>query len=324
MAFYDVVVLYEDAFEEAKAAKDRGTLVVTRKLLAKSDTPNPNFLDIATSTATWPSLGSRLPALDEIVTFSGHANLKFRCSSRNFSWYQGSENGVVIDLKFEGLSPYENTEGGGSKQPNSSNSQSWRRVSISTSQITIPATDYDGLPFCNSAGDPVDGLEAESSIAVLKYTNDFVADPNLTGMWHYLNKCNSDNYLGAEKYTLRVTGFNAEFDDGQMLWKCALEITYNPSTWAVEYYDAGLNEIVLEDGLYVRKAILDKFGNPVTQPVPLDGEGRQAEPIKPDEKRLLEESKLRHFFAMQEQSKLSAQPYGIVPFSPMLTALRIA
>jgi hypothetical protein len=49
---------------------------------------------------------------------------------------------------------------------------------------------------------------------------------------------------------------------------------YDPKKWVVTYYDAGFNEIV--DGK--RRAILDVQGNPVSKPVPLNGNGVAVDP----------------------------------------------
>lgn len=274
MAFYDVTVLYEDAFEEQKGGQDRGTFTINRSLLAKSDTPNPSFVAIGTSTANWPGLGNQpIDQLNSIRNFDG---LPAICRSRKFRWYRGTENGVQIDFVYEGLSPYVDTEGGGSEEPRTIETVTWRRISISASQQSRPATDETGRSFCNSAGDPVDGLEEETALSQLSYTNEFNPNPNLSRIFYWLNRCNDAPYLGADEYTLRVTGFSAEFDDQSMLWKTSIEVTYNPKGWYIEYYDAGYNELVTVGGTVKRRAILDERGNPVSQPVPLNGQGGQS------------------------------------------------
>jgi hypothetical protein len=324
MAFYDVVVLYEDAFEESKSGNDRATFMVRRTLLAKSDTPNPSFVAIGTSTASWPGLGGQ--PIDQINTLRNFDGIVARCSSRSFSWMSGTENGVKIDLTYEGLSPYENTDSGGSEQPKTLQTVTWRRISLSTSQMSVPATDPAGRSFCNSAGDPVDGLEEESSLCTLKYTNEYNPNPALHQIWQWLNYCNSKQFLGAQPYTLRVTGFSAEFDDGSMLWKTSLELTYNPKTWAISYYDAGFNEIISDGGdppNYTRKAIKDASGNPVSQPVPLNGQGGQAPLESPEEAGQFKDETRGGFFVLTQAAQLSAEPYPKKDFNLMLSDLRM-
>ena len=318
MAFYDVVILHEDAYEESKSGKDRGTFTIKRTLLAKSNTPNPSFVAIGTSTAGWPGLGGE--PIDQLNGLRNFDGIIARCFSRNFSWFEGTESGVKIELTYEGLSPYENTESGGSEQPRELETVTWRRISLSTSQTTVPASDEDGRGFTNSAGDPVDGLEEETSLCVLKYTNEYNPDPALHKIWEYLNTCNEDIFLGAEEYTLRVTGFSAEFDDKTMLWKTALELTYNPKSWVIKYFDAGYNEIV-DDGAggYERKAITDISGNPVSQPVPLNGMGGQATIATP-----VSIAKAKGvFYRATDAATLRAVPYPQKNFNNMLSDLRM-
>jgi hypothetical protein len=281
MAFYDVVVLYEDAFEESKGGKDRATFSVNRSLLAKSNTRNPSFVEIGNSTASWPGLGGQ--AIDQINSVRSFDGILARCSSRKFSWFEGTESGVKIDLTYEGLSLYVNTE------------------------------------FTNSAGDPVDGLEEEASLAVLKYTNEYNPNPALYRIWHWLNSCNDTEFLGAPPYTLRVTGFSAEFDDKTMLWKTALEITFNPKGWEIAFYDAGFNEIVADGPSLVRKAILDINGNPVSQPVPLNGLGGQAV-IEYPISQIAEKGVAK---VMGNAATLYGAPYPRYDFNLMLQDLRM-
>jgi hypothetical protein len=49
----------------------------------------------------------------------------------------------------------------------------------------------------------------------------------------------------------------------------SVEWTYNPSDWRIRYYDVGYHEIVSGE----RQAIMDKGGNPVSKPVPLNADG---------------------------------------------------
>jgi len=318
MAFYDVVILHEDAYEESKSGKDRGTFTIKRTLLAKSNTPNPSFVEIGTSTANWPGLGNQ--QVDQLNSLRNFDGIIARCASRSFSWYEGTESGVKIELTYEGLSPYQNDEGGGSEQPRELEPVTWRRINISTSNITVPASDEEGRGFANSAGDPVDGLEEETSLAVLKYTNEYNPNPALNRIWYWLNTCNYDPYLGAEEYTLRVTGFSAEFDEQTMLWKTSLELTFNPKSWVIKYYDAGYNEIVDDgEGGYERKAILDKNGNPVSQPVPLNGMGGQAVIAEP--KSIAKRKGI--FYRITDAATLRAAPYAERNFDLLLTDLRM-
>jgi hypothetical protein len=136
----------------------------------------------------------------------------------------------------------------------------------------VPAFSNAGqLPARNSAGDPVDGLEEESALVRLTYTNTQVLNPRFDQLLRYTNTCNNGEFLGGPEYSVRMTGWNGEYDQKNNVWTISIEFLYKPDLWEIQYFDAGFNEVVGGD----RKAILDKAGNPVGQPVPLDGNGGQ-------------------------------------------------
>lgn len=299
MAITDVVILYEDAVEESKGDKGIVKRSAQRVLLAKTDTKNPSFTDIATSDASWPGLGNqKVPRINDEFYFGAY---KMYVASRRFGWYKGTERGVQIDVRYESVD-----EDGEQEQPEQDDPGTWKQISISSSQITVPASETRDLaganpkPILNSAGDPVDGLEEETAIAVLKYTNNYAVDPNLIGFYDYMNTINQSAFLGASMRTLRMTGFSADFDDATQVWKVSIELTYNPKEWKIGYYDAGFNQIV--GG--VRQVIEDQRGNPVSSPVPLDNTGA-AKPVG------------------QDPDILYVYPYEQKNFDNMLSDLRI-
>lgn len=268
MAITDVVILYEDAVEEAKGDKGAVRRSGQRVLLAKTDTKNPSFTDIATSEATWPGLGNqKVPKINDEFFFGDY---KMYVASRRFSWYKGTERGVQIDVRYESVD-----EDGEQEKPEQDDPTTWKQISISSSQITIPATigkevDEDNpQPIHNSAFDPVDGLEEETALAAMKYTNNFAVNPDLPKFYDWLNTTNDSPFLGAAKNTLRMTGFSADFDDATQVWKVSVELSYNPRQWRIGFFDVGFNEIAGGK----KQAILDQRGNPVSQPVPLDDTG---------------------------------------------------
>lgn len=276
MAITDVVILYEDAIEEAKAERGSVRRSATRVLLAKTNTKNPSFTDIATNTNAWPGLDNgKIPQINDEHMFGAY---KLYVRGRKFTWYEGIEYGVQIDVSYEGKDE-EYDDGSKSDSPSSA-AETWRRITITSSQVTVPASesqDIDGeatKPIVNSAGDPVDGIEEETALAVMTYTNNYAVSPNLPKFYDYINKTNQQTFLGAEQRTLRFTGFSAEFDDATQLWRVSVELTYNPKKWRVPYYDAGYNELVGGE----RRAILDSRGNPVSQPVPLENTGEAKAP----------------------------------------------
>lgn len=276
MAITDVVVLYEDALEESKAEKGAVRRSATRVLVAKTSERNPSFSEVAEDESGWPGLGGDpIPKINDKLMFGEY---ELYVASRKLSWFDGTEHNVRIDVRYESRNVDYDDESG-SDNP-SSNAQTWRRITISSSQVTVPASesqDVDGgsaKPITNMAGDPVDGLEEETAIATMTYTNNFVEFPKLDAFYDWMNKTNQGTFLGAPPRTLRFTGFNAEFDDLSQLWRVGVQLTFNPKEWKIGYYNAGLNQ--LEDGQ--RRAILDDRGNPVSSPVALDDVGAAKAP----------------------------------------------
>jgi hypothetical protein len=167
--------------------------------------------------------------------------------------------------------------GGGGFNPDTS-----RRYSIATQSVTAPLTDQgengdkadNPEPALNSAGDPVDGLTEERALVKFTYTNTKASEPDFEDLIGYVNTTNKTDFLGCPRRTLRCLGFSGEFDDRNQLWSVSVEFLYDPKTWVVEYYDVGFHEIVAGE----RRVILDIQGNPVTKPVPLNGNGAAVDP----------------------------------------------
>jgi hypothetical protein len=232
--------------------------------------------------------------------------------SRQFSYVRDSERIIQVDVMYDGFDEEENDE---ENQPTEDES-TWLRITISSSQITKPATDKDGNSFTNAAGDPVDGLEAESAIITLTYTNEAVKSPKFKSFYKYLNSCNEDKYLGCEPYTLRCTGISAEYDQAKQAWRVAVEFTHNPDGWEICYYNAGYNQIV--NG--VRQVITDIPGNPVNQPVPLDRQGAVLGTTPGVE---VDSEDGTIYFKAPELVTLKAKPYPTEKFKNLLRELRI-
>jgi hypothetical protein len=128
----------------------------------------------------------------------------------------------------------------------------------------------EGSSAQNSAGDPVDGLEEDCAMVKLTYTNTQVRNPVFHELQRYTNRCNTSVFLGGADYTVRMVGWNAEYDQKNNVWSVSVEFLYNPDGWQIQYFDVGYNELL--DG--ERRVILDTAGNPVSKPVPLNGQGQ--------------------------------------------------
>jgi hypothetical protein len=274
MALIDARILRSIRISESKADKGSIQRSASQDFLIIADEKDPPFNDILEDTTTWPNLGNaKLPQIDDEITVKG---VSLFVTSRELSYYKDNERAVVMAVKYDSKALPE------PEKPENTDPETWKRISISSQSITKPAqgwTDLADVPGLfaedkgdgakNSAKEPVDGLEEEASLVRLSYTNTQVANPDFYQLLGHVNSCNSNAFLGANPYCIRVAGVSGEYDQKNNTWSITVEFVYNPDGWEISFYDAGYNEIVNNE----RRAILDKAGNPVGNPVPLDGNG---------------------------------------------------
>lgn len=289
MAIRTVRQLRSFQFSETKS--DKGSIQYTGsvELLIVCDEA-PDFGAIKNNTATWPEFYNR--KIPQINDYEPTGGIDFFVTGRDFEYYDDeNEFCVKCTVRYDAKPADDND-----KENNPSDEDlTWLKISLQALQERRPASesnqddpDQPIKPPVNSAGDPVDGLEEDTALLRLTYTNTNVEDPNFPLLFTYLNTCNQTAFLGAQPYQLRVTGYGAEFDQKNQVWSVSVEWTFNPGDWKIRYYDVGYNEIVNGE----RRAILDKSGNPVSKPVALSlgeakpvGEDPEVITIKPyDEK----------------------------------------
>jgi len=277
MALTDARILRSLKISESKADKGTKQISATQELLILSDTKDPSFNEILADTTVWTNLGgSALPQIDDETVVNG---VTLNVTSRSLSYFKDNERAVVMEVRYDAKAE----PGGGSEQPEGTDPETWQKITIASQQVTKPAIGWSNLadvpafsnagqlPARNSAGDPVDGLEEESALVRLTYTNTQVLSPRFDQLLRYTNTCNDALFLGGPEYSVRMTGWSGEYDQKNNVWSISIEFVYKPDLWEIQYFDAGFNEVVGSN----RKAILDKAGNPVGQPVPLDGAGVQ-------------------------------------------------
>lgn len=283
MAITDVRILRSLKVSESKSDKGTVQLSATQDLLFIADTKDPAFNEVLEDTSTWANLGNaKVPQLDDETIVKG---VSLNVTSRELSYYKDNERAVVMSVRYDAKAP-EDTE---PEKPQGTDPETWQKITVTSQQMTKPAIgwptrgampaengDGDGHGAQNSAGDPVDGLEEDCGMVKLTYTNTQVLNPVFSELQRYTNRCNEGVFLGGADYTVRMIGWNAEYDQKNNVWSVSVEFLYNPDGWQIQYFDAGYNEIVSGE----RRAILDKAGNPVSKPVPLNGQG-QAQTINP-------------------------------------------
>lgn len=276
MAIHDVRVLRSLKISESKGDKQTIQLSATQQLLFVTDKDEP-FNNILEDDSTWTNLGgAKVPQIDDETVVKG---VTLFVTSRELAYYQDNERAVVMTVRYDAKAPEESEP----EQPQDTDAETWQRITVSSQQITKPAVgwpsrgavppengDDEGNGAQNSAGDPVDGLEEDCAMVKLTYTNTQVLNPVFSELQRYTNRCNDGAFLGGADYTVRMVGWNAEYDQKNNVWAVSVEFLYNPDGWQIQYFDAGYNEIVSGE----RRAILDQVGNPVSKPVPLNGSGQ--------------------------------------------------
>lgn len=281
MAIIDVRQLRSLRISESKGDKNSVQLSASEEYLAVSDVPNPSLQEVASNTAIYLNIGGRIPQVNDYKVFSGFA---LYVTSRDFEIYDDNENIVKVTIRYDAKS----AESPEPKEPQSNDSDTWQNMTLETVSQTVPATGWvirdlvpdetredpdfwlkEAITAMNSASDPVDGLTKDASLVRMVYTNTNVEDPDFSRLLFYCSKCNNGEFLEADDYHVKVNGYGAEFDGKTQTWSVRVEFLYNPFGWWIEYMDAGFNEKID----YQRRGILDKSGNPVSKPVPLDGNG---------------------------------------------------
>jgi hypothetical protein len=311
MAIIDARILRSLTVSERKSDKGTRQLSGTEEFLVLSDAKDPSFGEILDNAATFANLGNRrLPKINDTIQLGGK---RFYVTNRDLAHFKDNERAVKMTVRYDSKAEEDDDP---PDPPDGTDPETWQRITVTSQQMTKPAigwpsrgavpgenNDDEGLNARNSAGDPVDGLEEDVAMVKLVYTNTQVLSPDFSELQRYTNRCNDGGFLGGADYTVRMVGWNAEYDQKNNTWSVSVEFLYNPDGWQIEYFDAGFNEI---DGSE-RKAILDSVGNPVSSPVPLDGNG----------------SALAISYPPAEPVKLELYPYKIADMSALFFNCRI-
>jgi hypothetical protein len=269
MAIRTVRQLRSFRFTEKKSDKGSIQYSGSVELLIICDAA-PDFGAIKNDDSTWPEFSNRpIPQVNDNENVGG---ILFFVTGRDFEYYDDeNEFCVKATIQYDSKPEVDNDE-----PDKTDEERTWLKISIQSLQERRPASESNQddpnvpiRPPVNSAGDPVDGLEEDTALLRLTFTNSNATAPDFPTLFSYLNTCNQTTFLGAEPYTLRVTGYGADFDQKNQVWSVSVEWTYNPADWRIRYFDVGYHEIV--DG--ERRAIMDKGGNPVSKPVPLNPDG---------------------------------------------------
>lgn len=166
------------------------------------------------------------------------------------------------------------------------------KVTYSWSQGSKPtAIDYDiaGNAIVNSVGDPfLESIEKESKFPVLTITRNEITSPQ--AYMSYTNCVNADTFLTWPAGTVRINGVSGdqqtdpEYGD---YWVNRYEFEFRPGGYTLSLLDQGLRA---KDGDGKVKHIVGADLEEVTEPVLLNGEGKELNPlvdgVRPDEENL--------------------------------------
>lgn len=193
---------------------------------------------------------------------------------------------------------------------------SWSASSSVTSEPVYQ--DRDGNVMCNSAGDPLEGLEAERAefrLTKIEYYPDETTW--LPRSRNYTNAVNDANWNGGNAGQWKCQGSSAKvsIDRGgeggaaRVYWEVTWEFAYKADYWTLKPWDIGFNELVDENGdpspqygistgdggtgagsgddgpcagNVGRRAIKGQDGKPVKQPVALQNGVAKAPCARPD------------------------------------------
>jgi hypothetical protein len=148
-------------------------------------------------------------------------------------------------------------------------------ISISARKQEVAATkDLDGRPLVNSAGGAFEPITTTRVLGVISFTKYYAPGyPVLNLVLAMTNRVNDSDYRGFAKHSLLCESVDATFTkiNNFWVWQCRFVVVYNKEKWIpTEILDAGYFYL---DGQGKKKLAVDDKGNPLGQPVLLNGRG---------------------------------------------------
>jgi hypothetical protein len=265
-----VVACLETARGTGVSGKFGESFTFTRKWLVRVDSP----LTPRTLISRAPGIIFGAPHPD----FTNHVAMEFDCTEESGDGMMWS-----VNVRYY-IPPADN-------RPNPATGLPYDSWSGSGATITIPVfEDKDGEKIINSAKDPLEGAERESSEFTLNLTKCY---PDLS--WSPIaesqsNTVNDSEWNGSDPRTWKVAFKSATKKEAasssasttRPYWETTWEFCYREETWDYKPWDVGFNQRVFSDGTPAtngdyRMAILGADRKPVKAPVALsNGVAKQA------------------------------------------------
>lgn len=257
-----VVACLETARGTGVSGKYGESFTFTRKWIVRVDSPfTPRTL---ISRAPGVAFGAGHP------DFASHKAMEFDCT-------ETSGDGMMWEVVVRYyIPPADNTPNAATGMP----ADSW---SGSGSTITIPVfKDKDGGDIVNSANDPLEGAEKESSefsLTLTKCYSDLAWSAIAAAQSNTVNNATWNQspprtWKVAFKSASKKEATSSSADTTKPYWETSWEFVYRAETWDFKPWDVGFNQLVDSSGNPTssgtqRAAILGADKKPVKAPVAL-------------------------------------------------------
>lgn len=264
--------VWEDYGKRTASGKNGESSTFTRVFLVQSDDPEESMSTIRDATG----IGWDAPHPDDQSS-----------TAQAFSVDPADESGLLwtVSITYEPPDPDKTEPPDDPENPQTGDP--WFKLPIwsaGSSVVAVPIFEHyvdnsnvQKAVITNSAGDPLENLEAEAAEFRLSLTQYFFHHASwLSKAVSYTNAVNSDAWHGMPPGSWKCQGVGAQVANtaGQVYWELTWEFAYR-ETWRCMPWDLGFHERVGEDGQpsYTgtkRKAIVGQDKKPVKQPVALN------------------------------------------------------
>jgi hypothetical protein len=261
-----VVACIPNARGTGVSGKFGESFTFTRRWSVRVDSPTTST--VAISRAPGVRFGDAYP------DFPSHVAMEFDCTEAS-----GDAMAWDVTVRYY-LPPFEN-------RPNPDTGLPRDCWSAGGSGATIPVfKDKDGNKIVNSAGEPLEGAERESTEFVLNLTkcySDLAWSSIAKSRTNTVNASEWNSsparrwkaaFRSAQKKEMSVTGAADDAATTKTYWEVSWEFHYRQEGWVWEPWDVGFNQLVTSDGTPSasgtrRAAILGADKKPVRSPVAL-------------------------------------------------------
>ena len=254
--------------ERGASGKNKDGDEYTRGFLVRTDSPTESLVDVSNA----PGIGYYDPHPDNSS-----------CKMESYDIKAADDSGLlyVVSFKYKKLPPDEQED---PEDPKPGSMDFKPPVWGGSSSVVVGPVyqDKNGDTMTNTAGDPLEGLEAERAEERLTLTQYYSSHTEWMSLARdYTNAVNNAEWNGGGARTWKCQGcskkLNIETKEGATLiyWEVTWEFAYKADEWTLKPWDIGFAQLVDEDGAPttngdMRALIKGQDGKPVRQPVALE------------------------------------------------------